>query len=82
MVGFTVLVMVFRIGFLVFALKISGFSVLVSAAFSVFFLFEHPFFGFHVSKKTVFRFCFFACLVSKLPFSPRPIRIGLRVPSR
>ena len=61
--GFPVLV-IFEIGFSVFALKISGFSVLVPAAVFGFPYFDIRFSVF-INKKAVSCFLLFACLIAR-----------------
>ena len=66
--GFAVLV-TFEIGFSVYVLKITGFSVLVSTVVFGFSLFDIRVWLF-MNKKVVIRFLLFACLVPRpLPFS-------------
>ena len=52
---------IFEIGFSVFALKMSAFSVFLSVVVFGFFLFKHPVFGFYRKRKAVFSFFFFSC---------------------
>ena len=66
--GFAVLV-TFEIGFSVYVLKITGFSVLVSTVVFGFSLFDIRVWDF-MNKKVVIRFSLFACLVPRpLPFT-------------